>query len=221
MKSHHLLQNIQSTLPDAQITATPLPLCPVIKLYLINPHNIQRPFATDEIQAILANTPFWVFCWPGGQALAYYILQNKHYYKGKCILDFGSGSGVVAIAAAMAGAAKVIACDIDSNALDATRANAELNNVEIDTCVSLDEVNDTVDVIIAADVLYDPDNHRLLETLPYRAQYILIAVSRVNRIDSNSYQKVTEIKATLLPDLDAAEEFKSVSLYRTLANPAH
>jgi len=182
---------------------------------------MQRLFSTDEIQVILANTPFWVFCWPGGQALAYYILRNKHHYRGKHILDFGSGSGVVAIAAAIAGAAKVIACDIDSDALDATRANAELNNVAIDTCLSLDEVNDTVDVIIAADVLYDPDNRRLLETLPSYASEILIADSRVNHIDSNFYQKVTEIKATLLPDLDATEEFKRVNLYRSLINPAH
>jgi predicted nicotinamide N-methyase len=182
---------------------------------------MRKHFSTEEIQAILADTPFWIFCWPGGQALAYYILQHKHYYQGKHILDFGSGSGVVAIAAAMAGAARVVACDIDTAALDATRANAELNDVMIETCVSLDEVGDNVDVIIAADVLYDPDNRRLLDTLPSCASEILIADSRFPCIESNSYQKVTEVKATLLPDLDAAAEVKCISLYQALINPAH
>ncbi|MEZ5583685.1 MAG: hypothetical protein R3F37_13865 [Candidatus Competibacteraceae bacterium] len=60
---------------------------------------MERPFAGDEIQLILANTPYWIFCWAAGQALAQYLLQNPSLVAGRCVVDFGAGSGVVAIAA--------------------------------------------------------------------------------------------------------------------------
>ena len=66
MDLDRLTRNIRRTLPQARIVATPLPLCPEIQLYLIDPDNMQRAFAVDEIQTILANTPYWTFCWASG-----------------------------------------------------------------------------------------------------------------------------------------------------------
>ena len=75
--------------------------------------------------------PFWAFAWAGGQALARYLLDHAQGVAGREVLDFGSGSGLVAIAAARAGAARVTAAEIDPFAAAAIAANAALNGVEI------------------------------------------------------------------------------------------
>lgn len=216
MNITRLTHHIQRTLPAAQIIATPLTLCPELSLYLLSPDNMQRSFATDEIQLILEHTPYWTFCWASGQALACYILQHKEHFAGKCILDFGAGSGVVAIAAALASAAQVIACDVDPAALDAIQANAALNHVQVDTCESLDQISEKPDLIIAADVLYDRENFHYLEEFLSLAPEILVADSRIKTIELPSYRKIAEIMATTLPDLEEFEEFKWIGIYRAV-----
>jgi predicted nicotinamide N-methyase len=123
---------------------------------------------------------------------------------------------VVAIAAAMAEAKKVFACDIDGDAIDAIKANAALNEVQIDTCQSVDDITEPLDIIIAADVLYDRDNYPYLEKLLSYAPEILVADSRAKTIDVYPYQKITEITTTTLPDLDEFDEFKQVAIYQAL-----
>ena len=71
--------------------------------------------------------PFWAFAWPGGQALARYVLDHADLVAGRTVLDLGSGSGLVAIAAAMAGAAAVLASEIDALAVAAIGLNARAN----------------------------------------------------------------------------------------------
>jgi len=214
MNIERLRRNIQHTLPDAQIAETPLQLCPELKLCLISADNMSRRFSEDEIREILDKTPYWSFCWSSGQAMAYYVLQNRRLTEGRSILDFGSGSGVVAIAAAMAGAKKVVACDIDPDALDAIRVNADLNGVEIHTCESFDRLSDNFDMIITADFLYDKENHYFLEKFLSYAPLVFVAESRLKTIDVTPYEKLTEITTTSLPDLYEPDEFKKVSIYR-------
>ncbi|MEE4376577.1 MAG: 50S ribosomal protein L11 methyltransferase [Candidatus Competibacteraceae bacterium] len=214
MNRDWLTRTVRRTLPAARILETPLPLCPDLRLYLIDPDNMERPFTSDEIQIILANTPYWIFCWAAGQALAHYLLHNPSLVAGRCVVDFGAGSGVVAIAAAMAGAAKVIACDIDPDALGATKANAALNGTTLHTCETLDEIADRPDLIIAADVLYDSSNRHFLELFLNHSAHVLVADSRVKNLDQPPYRKIEEISASTLPDLQEPEAFNRVSLYR-------
>jgi len=214
MDLNRLTRNIQRTLPQARIVAMPLPLCPQIQLYLIDPDNMQRAFAVDEIQTILANTPYWTFCWASGQALACYLLQHKEHVAGRRILDFGSGSGVVAIAAVLAGAAKVVACDIDPDALEAVRANAALNRVEVETCADLAQLTEPFDLIIAADVLYDRENFHYLQEFLALAPEILVADSRVKSLELPPYRRIAELTATTLPDLDEPGEFRRIGIYQ-------
>ena len=63
----------------------------------------------------------WSFCWSSGQVLARWILEHKEVVAGRRVLDFGTGSGIVAIAAARSGARRVVACDIDPVSLQAVR----------------------------------------------------------------------------------------------------
>jgi predicted nicotinamide N-methyase len=211
-----LTRQLRRTLPDGRMTPIALPLCPEIELYLVDASNMPRSFAIEDIQIILANTPYWVFCWASGQALAYYILQKKQAVAGKRVLDFGSGSGVVAVAAALAGAATVIACDVDPDALAAVQANAALNNVRVDTCRYLAETSGAFDMIIAADVLYDYDNRHYLEQFVNEAPEVVVADSRVKTIDVAPYRRIGEIQTTTIPDLEESEEFNRVGIYRAM-----
>jgi predicted nicotinamide N-methyase len=101
--------------------------------------------------------PFWAFAWAGGQALARYILDNPAIVSGKRVIDFASGSGLVAIAAMQAGAASVLAADIDVFCEAAIGVNAAANGVtvaftEVDL---LDAPPPTADVLLAGDICYE------------------------------------------------------------------
>ena len=127
-----------------------------------------RLYTADELTPIWEATekdlaeanvapPFWAFPWAGGQALARYVLDNPETVRGKLVLDLASGSGLVAIAAALAGAAEVVANDIDPMCEAAVALNAELNGVAINYHGGnlLDGDPPDYDVILAADVFYE------------------------------------------------------------------
>jgi predicted nicotinamide N-methyase len=103
--------------------------------------------------------PFWAIAWLGGQALARYVLDHPDEVAGKRVLDLGSGSGLVAIAARLAGAASVLASDIDPACAVVVPLNAAANDVSIDVTVTdlLNADPPDVDVILAGDVWYERD----------------------------------------------------------------
>ncbi|MBJ7598523.1 MAG: nicotinamide N-methylase [Candidatus Nephthysia bennettiae] len=101
--------------------------------------------------------PYWAFAWPGGQALARYLLDNPALVRGRSVFDLGSGSGLVAIAAAQAGAASVTASEVDVFALAAIGLNAGVNGVSI-ACALGDAVDGDgieVDLVLAGDLFYE------------------------------------------------------------------
>src|SRR5215831_7657497 len=89
------------------------PLVPEIRLHLATEVVPLWRLTEEELQAQGIPPPYWAFAWAGGQALARYLLDQPDRVRGAAVLDFGSGSGLVAIAAAKAGAASVRAADID------------------------------------------------------------------------------------------------------------
>lgn len=101
--------------------------------------------------------PFWAFPWAGGLGLARFVLDHPEYVKGKRVLDFASGSGIVGLAAAKAGAKSVTCCDIDPFALEAIRLNASENNLVISLSSGIDfqTVPKGFDLILAGDVCYE------------------------------------------------------------------
>lgn len=103
------------------------------------------------------DVPYWAFVWSGGQALARYIFDNSELVKGKNVLDMASGSGVSAIAAHKAGAATVVACDIDPLAQTSVMLNAAYNEVEIEVVGQVDMAKPPkdIDLIIAGDICYE------------------------------------------------------------------
>lgn len=103
--------------------------------------------------------PYWAFCWPGGQAVARYLLDHPELVRGKRVADFAAGSGVSSLAAARAGASSVVANDIDGLSLIAARLNAEANGLAIDTSpedwLAGQEGEPDAEVVIAGDVCYE------------------------------------------------------------------
>lgn len=136
---------------------------PELRLHLATEAHELWLKTEDELEEIGLPPPFWAFAWAGGQGLARYVLDHPESVCGKHVLDFASGSGLVAIAAAKAGAAKVLAADIDPWTETAIRLNAGLNGVDIGF-TGLDLVGKPVeaDVLLAGDVFYDRDFADLL-----------------------------------------------------------
>jgi predicted nicotinamide N-methyase len=102
--------------------------------------------------------PFWAFAWAGGQALARHVLDNPELVAGRSVLDLATGSGLVAVAAARAGARPVTANDIDPLSLAAAEANAEANGVDLRTLeADVLDTDDRYGVVLAGDVFYSRD----------------------------------------------------------------
>lgn len=132
------------------------PLVPELKLHLATEVVPLWQMTEAELEATGLPPPYWAFAWAGGQALARYILDNPDIVAGKQVLDFGSGSGLVAIAAAKAGAAGVLAAEIDPFAAAAIRLNAASNGVAVEPIIrDLIDSSGTWDVVLAADVCYE------------------------------------------------------------------
>jgi predicted nicotinamide N-methyase len=140
----------------------PVPLVPEIRL-----HQATDPVSMWEHTERAAgrtglDPPFWAFAWAGGQALARYLLDHPEVVRGRPAIDLASGSGLVAIAAAMAGAAAVTAYDIDPLASAATGVNADANGVAVQTVCADVLVEDGIPppgtgLVLVADAFYERD----------------------------------------------------------------
>ncbi len=133
------------------------PLLPEIELHLATEITPLWQATEAEIAASALPPPYWAFAWVGGQALARHVLDHPAVVRGKRVLDFAAGSGVVGIAAAMAGAAQVEASEIDAFAAAAIELNAAANGVTL-----LPRVEDlttgvigTWEVVLAGYVCYE------------------------------------------------------------------
>ncbi len=189
-------------------------LVPELQLWLIDDILPQQPLAQDEINVLMDEPPYWCFCWGSGQVLARWLLDHPEWVAGQTVLDIGPGSGVVAIAAALAGAGQVLACDLDPVALEAVQANAALNGVEVLCDTDLGRLLPRASRITAADILYDRDNLALLTRLAAQAP-VRLADSRVRNFAVTGYQLFAEGEATTWPDLSESSEFNRVRLYAT------
>ena len=134
----------------------PVPFVPEISL-----HQADDIYAVWELtERALGQTdlppPFWCAAWPGGQALARYLLDHPDLVSGRTVLDIGSGSGLVAIAAARAGASLVITAEPDPLGAAAIAVNAAANDVPVPVCVpDASGARVRADVVVAGDVWYE------------------------------------------------------------------
>ncbi|GJD81582.1 class I SAM-dependent methyltransferase [Methylobacterium gregans] len=144
----------------AHTALRPVPHAPEIRLHVADEATALWQKTEEELEAIGLPPPFWAFAWAGGQALARYLLDNPDLCAGARVLDFASGSGLCAIAAARAGAARVLASDLDPFALPAIALNAAANGVAERIAATAEDLigrDPEADLVLAADIFYERD----------------------------------------------------------------
>src|SRR4051794_1064091 len=140
----------------AHTRVRPAPFVPEVRLHLAD--DSVELWETTQVAVERGDLPppFWAFVWAGGQALARHLLDDD-VVRGRDVVDVATGSGLVAIAAAQAGARTVTAYDVDPFAVAATRKNAALNAVDVEACEA--DVRDVAvrpgTLVTVGDVFYD------------------------------------------------------------------
>ena len=191
------------------------PLVPEIPLRLASDVVPLWRATEPDLEALGLPPPYWAFAWPGGQALARYLLDKPDVVTGLRVLDFAAGSGIQGIAAARSGAAEVTASDIDPFALAAIEVNAALN----DTRLVLDGgsllgSDHGWDVVLAGDVCYERTMSDAvvswLRTLAARGAMVLLGDPGRSYLPRSGLHRLTAYAVKTSRDLEDSELRNSV-----------
>jgi predicted nicotinamide N-methyase len=182
------------------------PLVPEIRLRLAA--DAHRIFQVVRDRGLESDWPsYWAFAWPGGQAMARYLLDHPAIVRGKAVMDIGAGSGIAAIAAAMAGASTVVAADPDPLAAAAIAINARENGVEVK--ILTEDVlgrEPVADLLLIADLVYEPELAtrvtRFLESARARKLAVILADRTTGRRPPLDLSFLARYHAPLLPVLE-------------------
>jgi predicted nicotinamide N-methyase len=203
------------------------PLVPEIRLHLAEESVPIWQKTEEELGEMNVPPPYWAFAWAGGQALARYLLDNPELTAGKRVLDLGSGSGLTAIAAMKAGAASVLAADIDAFALAAAKLNAETNGVAIETTsenllaasrpAGGGQEKVPADVVLVGDLFYERElAERVLAYIEAAAKagaLILIGDPKRSYFPAGKFTLAAEYQVPVTRELEDAE-IKRTSVWR-------
>ena len=164
----------------------------------------------DELGEMGLPPPFWAFAWAGGQALARYILDHPAIVQGRTVLDVASGSGLVGIAAAMAGAREVQGADIDAFAAEAIAINAEANGVRVTPRLAdLVGTDEGWDVVLTGDIFYERDiAERMwpwLAALEERGATVLIGDPGRSYLPKDKVEQIAQYRVQVTRELEDAE----------------
>jgi len=190
------------------------PHVPEIQLYLAHEAHELWHKTEEELEEAGLPPPFWAFAWAGGQGLARYVLDHPESVRGKRVLDFATGSGLVAIAAAHAGAAEVLATDIDYFSAAACRLNMEANGVSFAvTQNDLIGQLDGFDVLLAGDVFYEkPMADRLL---PWFSELRLKGVDVLVGDPGRSYRPTARLQELAVYSVPVTQALEDADVKRT------
>jgi predicted nicotinamide N-methyase len=205
----------------ANTRARPVPLAPEILLHVADEAVPLWQKTEEELGALGLAAPFWAFAWAGGQALARYIFDNPALVIGKHVLDFASGSGLVAIAAAKSGARAVEACDIDDFAVAAIALNAEANRVNVQAIhADLIGEDEGWDVVLAADICYERETAGRsldwLATLAARGAEVRIGDPGRTYLPKERLERIAKYDVPVTRELEDAE-IKNTGVWRLLS----
>jgi predicted nicotinamide N-methyase len=204
------------------------PLAPELVLHLAEESLPIWRRTEEELGEQGVPPPYWAFAWAGGQALARYILDNPGLVAGRNVLDIGSGSGLVALAAAMAGASHIIANDIDAFACEACLLNAAANDLALE--ISSDDVlahaagdhqgeppTHAVGVVTLADVFYESDLARAAtmaaEAYHKRGATVLVGDPCRSYFPSDRFEMIADYRVPVTRELEDSE-IKATAVWR-------
>ena len=186
------------------------PLVPEIRLHLAEESVPIWQKTEEELGEMNVPPPYWAFAWAGGQALARYILDNPALFTGRRVLDLGAGSGLTAIAAMKAGAAHVLAADIDAIALEATAINAAENAVSVATTAQdlLAAPPASFDVILVGELFYERQLANavlaFIEVAAKGGALVLIGDPQRNYFPKGRFMLAAEYEVTVTRELEDA-----------------
>jgi predicted nicotinamide N-methyase len=190
---------------------------PELKLHLATEVVPLWHATEEELAKIGVPPPYWAFAWAGGQALARYILDNPALVRGKRVLDIGAGSGMVGLAASKAGAAHVLAADIDAFSCAAIRLNAAANSCDI--AITQDDLIGTSgdwEVILVGDLFYErPLAERLLAWLAPMDAVALLGDPGRTYFPKAKIEKLATYSVQTTRDLED-REIRETGVYRLL-----
>ena len=187
------------------------PLVPEIRLHLAEESLPIWQKTEEELGEMNVPPPYWAFAWAGGQALARYLLDNPVLVAGKSVVDLGTGSGLTAIAARRAGAATVLAADIDALAVAAVRINAALNGVTVETTGDdlLAEPPRAVDVVLVGDLFYERELAArvtaYVEAASAQGAHVLIGDPKRSYFPAGRFKLAAEYQVPVTRELEDAE----------------
>lgn len=186
------------------------PLVPEVQLHLAVETVAIWEQTEEALGAMGLPPPFWAFAWAGGQALARYCLDHRDLVDSRRVLDFAAGGGVAGIAAMQAGAASVLACELDAFAIAAIKVNADANGVALQTRLGdLVGSDDGWDVVLAGDVFYEDAPARLiggwLHDLARRGATVLIGDPGRAFLPRDRLEKLAEYSVPVTRDLEDRE----------------
>lgn len=186
-----------------------------IELQLLAPDSGLLALDAQQIGQYWQQLPYWAFAWAAGQGLAAHILANPELVEGKRVLDFGCGSGIVGIAAAQAGASSVLCCDSDPLALLACQYNADRNGVRVSVAHTWNQDAESLDCLLAADILYDLTSAGDLAQQCSSIPNWLVAETQYQLPPWTKLKKIADYQATTLPILDDFDQDLRVSVYQS------
>lgn len=202
----------------ANTEVMPPPLVPEVQLHLATEVVPLWRKTEEELEAQGVPPPFWAFAWAGGQALARYVLDHPEIVRGKRVLDFGAGSGLIGIAAMKAGAAFVLCADIDTFAIAAIALNAAANDTVL-TATADDVIGQAGDwdVILVGDMCYErPLAERILVWLKARAAAgaaVYLGDPKRSYFPANGVEKLQTYNVQTTRELED-REIRETSVYR-------
>lgn len=195
------------------------PLVPEIQLHLAEESLPLWEKTEEQLGQMNIPPPFWAFAWAGGQALARYILDNQKLVGGRRVVDLGSGSGLCAIAAKMAGAADVLAADVDPFSGHAMSLNARSNNVSIR--VTTDDILPTspehINTLLVGDLFYERELSdqviAFAEAVAARGGEVLIGDPKRSFFPADRFERVAEFSVPVTRALEDAQ-IKKTAVWR-------
>lgn len=197
---------------------------PELALHLADDSSALWRLGEAELAALGVVDPYWAFAWAGGQALARHVLDHPALVAGARVLDFATGSGLAAIAAARAGAAAVSGADIDPLAIAALRLNAAANAVAVEAiCADLIGRDQGWDVVLAGDVCYERDLAARvidwLDTLARRGARVLIGDPGRAYLPRRRLTKLAEYEVPVARELEDME-IRRTAVWQLGVSPA-
>lgn len=196
------------------------PLVPEIQLHLATEVVPLWRKTEEELEAEGVPPPYWAFAWAGGQALSRYVIDNPKIVAKKSVLDFGSGSGMIAIAAMKAGASRVLAADIDKFAMASIGLNSVANSVAVE--ISSTDVIGTAgewQTVLVGDMCYErPLAERLLAWLHEIAATgatVLLGDPGRSYFPKSGVEKLATYRVQTTRDLED-REIRETSVYRLI-----